>query len=90
MNKMEFVSAIAEQAGLSKKDAASAVDAFTTVVTNELANGGEVSLVGFGKFRTSERQAREGRNPQTGETIKIDAKVSPKFTPSKNLKEAIN
>ena len=66
MNKTELVAAIADEAGLSKKDAEKALKAFTDVVTEELKKGEKVQLVGFGTFEVSERSAREGRNPQTG------------------------
>ena len=67
MNKTELVAAMAEQAEMTKKDAEKALTAFTEVVAKELKNGGKVQLVGFGTFEVSERSAREGRNPQTGE-----------------------
>ena len=73
MNKTEFISAIAEKAELSKKDAEKALKAFTDVVEEELKKGEKIQLVGFGTFEVSERAAREGRNPQTGETMKIEA-----------------
>ena len=79
MNKAELVAAMAEQAGLSKKDAEAALKAFTDVVSDELKNGGKVQLVGFGTFEVSERAAREGRNPQSGEVMKIAASKAPKF-----------
>ena len=69
MNKTELVAAMAEQAEMTKKDAEKALTAFTEVVAKELKNGGKVQLVGFGTFEVSERSAREGRNPQTGEPI---------------------
>lgn len=90
MNKAELVAAMAEQAGLSKKDAEAALKAFTDVVSDELKNGGKVQLVGFGTFEVSERAAREGRNPQTGMTMKIDACKAPKFKAGKALKDAVN
>ena len=73
MNKTELVAAMAEQTGLSKKDAEAALKAFTDVVAEELKANGKVQLVGFGTFEVSERAAREGRNPQTGETMTIAA-----------------
>ena len=79
MNKTEFISAIAEKAELSKKDAEKALKAFTDVVEEELKKGEKIQLVGFGTFEVSERAAREGRNPQTGETMKIEACKAPKF-----------
>ena len=90
MNKAELVAAMAEQAGLSKKDAEAALKAFTDVVSDELKNGGKVQLVGFGTFEVSERAAREGRNPQTGETMKIEASKAPKFKAGKALKDMVN
>ena len=90
MNKAELVAAMAEQAGLSKKDAEAALKAFTDVVSDELKNGGKVQLVGFGTFEVSERAAREGRNPQTGEVMKIDASKAPKFKAGKALKDLVN
>ncbi len=90
MNKTELVAAMAEQAGLSKKDAEQALKAFTDVVSSELKKGGKVQLVGFGTFEISERAAREGRNPQTGETMKIAASKAPKFKPGKALKDFVN
>ena len=71
MNKTELVAAVAEQAGLSKKDAEAAVKAFTDVVAEALKAGDKIQLVGFGTFEVSERAAREGRNPRTGETMTI-------------------
>ena len=90
MNKAELVAAMAEQAGLSKKDAEAALKAFTDVVSDELKNGGKVQLVGFGTFEVSERAAREGRNPQSGEVMKIAASKAPKFKAGKALKDSIN
>ncbi len=90
MNKAELVAAMAEQAGLSKKDAEAALKAFTDVVSDELKNGGKVQLVGFGTFQVSERAAREGRNPQSGEVMKIAASKAPKFKAGKALKDLVN
>lgn len=90
MNKAELVAAMAEQAGLSKKDAEAALKAFTDVVSDELKNGGKVQLVGFGTFEVSERAAREGRNPQSGEVMKIAASKAPKFKAGKALKDSLN
>ena len=90
MNKAELVAAIAEKTELSKKDSEKALKAFIDVVTEELKKGEKVQLVGFGTFETSKRAAREGRNPQTGETMKIAASVAPKFKPGKALKDEIN
>lgn len=90
MNKTELAGAIADKAGITKKDAEAALKAFTETVTEQLKKGEKVQLVGFGNFEVSERAARTGRNPQTGETIKIKASKSPKFKPGKALKDAIN
>lgn len=90
MNKTELIAAVAEKAEISKKDAEKAVKAFTDAVAEELAKGGKVQLVGFGNFEVSERPAREGRNPRTGETMTIAASKTPKFKPGKALKEEIN
>ena len=90
MNKTELIAAVAENAGLSKKDAEKAVKAFTDTVTDELKNGGKVQIVGFGTFEVSERAAREGRNPHTGEAMPIAASKAPKFKAGKALKDAIN
>ena len=88
MNKTELVAAVAEQAGLSKKDAEAAVKAFTDVVAEALKAGDKIQLVGFGTFEVSERAAREGRNPRTGETI--EASKTPKFKAGKALKDLVN
>lgn len=90
MNKNELVAAMAEQAGISKKDAEKALKAFTEVVTGELKKGGKVQMVGFGTFEVSERPAREGRNPQSGKTMQIAASKAPKFKAGKPLKDALN
>lgn len=90
MNKTELVAAIAEEAEISKKDAEKALKAFTDVVANQLKKGDKVQLVGFGTFEVSERAAREGRNPQTGKTMKIEACRVPKFKAGKALKDAVN
>lgn len=90
MNKTELVAAMADQAGLSKKDAEKALKAFTDVVGEELKKGGKIQLVGFGTFEVSERAAREGRNPQTGKAMKIAASKAPKFKAGKALKDLVN
>lgn len=89
MNKTELISAIAEKAELSKKDAEKALIAFTNIVTDTLVNRNKVAITGFGTFEVVERAARTGRNPQTGETIEIGASKSPKFKAGKTLKDAI-
>ena len=85
MNKTELVAAMAEQTNLSKKDAEAALK-----VSEELKKGEKVQLVGFGTFEVSERAAREGRNPQTGETMEIKASKTPKFKAGKALKDMMN
>jgi len=90
MNKTELIAAVAEQAGISKKDAEKALKAFTDVVAEELKNDGKVQLVGFGTFEVSERAAREGRNPQSGETMMIAASKAPRFKAGKALKDMLN
>ena len=90
MNKTELIAAIAEKAEISKKDSEKALKAFVDVVTEQLKNDDKVQLVGFGTFEVSKRAAREGRNPQTGKTMKIEACKAPKFKAGKALKDAIN
>ena len=90
MNKTEFIAAIAEEAGLSKTDAAKAVKAFTDVVVEEMKKGEKIQLVGFGTFEVSERAERTGRNPQTGKEMVIPASKAPKFKAGKALKDMIN
>ena len=90
MNKTELVAAVADQAGISKKDAEKALKAFTDVVAEELKNGGKVQLVGFGTFEVGERAERQGRNPKTGEAITIPASKSPKFKAGRSLKDIVN
>ncbi len=90
MNKTELVAAISKETKLTKKDTEAAVNAFVDVVSKELKNGGKIQLVGFGTFEVSKRAAREGRNPQTGETMKIKASKAPKFKAGKALKDIVN
>ena len=90
MNKTELIAEIAERAELSKKDAEKALKAFTDVVADELVKGEKVQLVGFGTFEVSERAAREGRNPKSGEPVRIEASKSPKFKAGKALKDMVN
>lgn len=90
MNKTELIAAVAEKAEISKKDAEKVLKAFTDVVSDELALGEKVQLVGFGTFEVSERAAREGRNPKTGETMMIEASKTPKFKAGKALKDYVN
>lgn len=90
MNKAELIAAVAENADMTKKDAEKAVKAFVDVITEELKKGEKVQVVGFGTFEVSERAEREGRNPHTGETMKIAASKAPKFKAGKALKDALN
>ena len=90
MNKTELVAAIAEKAELSKKDAEGAVKAFTDTLAEQLKAGEKIQLVGFGTFEVAERAARTGKNPQTGEAIKIPASKAPKFKAGKALKDTVN
>ena len=90
VNKHDLIAAVAASTNLSKTDAAGAIDAMLTVITKSLKKKEKVLLVGFGTFQVSKRKAGEGRNPQTGEKIKIAAANVPRFKASKQLKEAIN
>ncbi|MCR5545422.1 MAG: HU family DNA-binding protein [Lachnospiraceae bacterium] len=90
MNKTELVAAMAAKADLSKKDAEAALKAFTDVVAEELKKGEKIQLVGFGTFEVSKRAARTGRNPRTGENMKIAASKAPKFKAGKALKDIVN
>jgi len=90
MNKSELVSAIAAKAEVTKKDAEKFLQSFVDVITEELANGGKVQLVGFGTFDVADRAAREGRNPQTGNPMTIPASKAPRFKVGKALKDAVN
>ena len=90
MNKGEFVTAVADAAEMTKADAERAVEAVFNVVKNTLNSGDSISLVGFGTFTVRKRAARTGRNPRTGETIKIKASKVPAFKAGKGLKDAIN
>ena len=89
MNRPEMIAAIAENTGLTKTDADSALKAFIDVVTDELKKGEKVQLVGFGTFEVADRAERQGRNPKTGEEITIAASKSPKFKAGKALKDAV-
>lgn len=89
MNKTELIEAMMAKAELSKKDTEKAVKAFEAVVTEELANGGQIQLIGFGTFKTAERKERIGRNPKTNEEMIIEGGTYPKFTPGKSLKDAV-
>lgn len=90
MNKNDLVATVAASTGLSKSDAAKAVDGVFGAIADALKKGDEVRLVGFGTFNVAKRAATEGRNPRTGEKIKIPASVQPKFKAGKGLKDAVN
>ncbi len=90
MKKEELITAVAENAEISKKDAKKAIEAVFEVITEAMKNGDKVQITGFGTFEVSERAAREGRNPQTGETMQISACKAPKFKAGKALKDALN
>lgn len=89
MNKTELISKVAEKSGLSKKDAEKAVNAFIETVTESLKSGNDVQLIGFGNFQVKQRAARDGRNPKTGEILKIAAANVPIFKAGQRLKEAV-
>ena len=90
MNKTELITAVAESSALSKKDAEKAVSATLSTIIEALKKGDKVQLVGFGTFETKKRAAREGRNPKTGETIKIAASKYPAFSAGKAFKDKVN
>lgn len=90
MNKNELIADVASKTGLTKTAAGEAVDATFDVIAAALSGGNEVKIAGFGTFVVSERAASEGRNPRTGETIKIPAQKAPKFRAGKGLKDAVN
>jgi DNA-binding protein HU-beta len=90
MNRQELVDSMAAKANITKKDADAALKGFMESVQEALKNGDKVQLVGFGTFEVAERAAREGKNPQTGEVIKIKASKAPKFKAGKALKDALN
>ena len=90
MSKQELVNHVADQTGLSKKDAEAALSSVVDGVKSSLVKGDSVTLVGFGTFSVSHRNARSGRNPQTGATIQIPARKAPVFKAGKGLKEAVN
>jgi len=90
LNKNDLTAAVADSTGLSKADAGKAVDAVFDTIQDALKGGDEVRLVGFGTFQVTERAASEGRNPRTGEPIKIAASKLPKFKAGKGLKDAVN
>ena len=90
MNKSELIDAVASAADLSKADAGRAIDATVAAITDALSSGDSLSLVGFGTFSVSERKARTGRNPKTGESIEIAASKAAKFKAGKTLKDSLN
>ena len=90
MNKVELIAEIAKNANISQKDAGAALKAFTDTVVKALKKGDKVQLVGFGTFEVTKRAARQGRNPQTGATMKIKASKAPKFKAGKAFKDALN
>ncbi|KGQ19753.1 DNA-binding protein HU-beta [Lysobacter dokdonensis DS-58] len=90
MNKAELIDAVAEGSELTKADAGRAVDAVIAAITKALKKGDTVTVVGFGTFAVRKRAAREGRNPRTGETIKVAASMNPAFKAGKALKDAVN
>ena len=89
MNKPELVSKVAEQVGITKKQAGAAIDAALVAIKDALSRGEKVQLIGFGSFSVAERVARTGRNPRTGKPLKIPAKKVPKFVAGKALREAV-
>ena len=90
MNKTELIAAMAEKSGLSKKDSAAALEAFTASVEEQLKAGDKVQMVGFGSFEVKERAARTGINPQTKKPVEIAASKAPVFKAGKALKDALN
>lgn len=90
MNKSELVEVVAQEAGISKNEASKILDCFVETISDELAKGGTVQLVGFGTFKVGERAERTGRNPKTGEPLTIPATKTPKFIPGKSFKEIVN
>ena len=90
MNKNDIAEAVAEATDTSKADAAKAVDCVFETISDALKNGDGVQLIGFGSFSVTDRAAREGRNPRTGETLQIAASKQPKFKAGKALKDAVN
>lgn len=90
MKKTELISAVAEKAEISQKDVAKVLEAFTDVVTEEMKHGGRVQMVGFGAFEAVHRDAREGRNPNTGDPMTIEATWVPKFKAARALRQSLN
>ncbi len=89
MNKAEFIAKLAENTGFTKKDASAFVDGFTSTVIEEVANGNDITFVGFGSFKSVEKEARTARNPRTGEMMHMAAKRSPKFKFGKVFKDTV-
>lgn len=89
MNKQELITKIADSAKTTKSEAASVLDSFIDVITKSLKKGNDVRLTGFGTFTVTKRKATQGRNPRTGQTIKIAASTQPKFRAGKSLKDAV-
>ena len=89
MTKQEFIDKVADDAGLSRRDAEKAVGAMLETITSTLRGGGEINFTGFGKFSTSDRAARQGVNPRTGERVEIAATRVPKFSAGSQLKQAV-
>lgn len=89
INKADLVNKIHEEASITKSQAKIALDSILSIITSELKKGGKVNIIGFGLFEVRQREARMGRNPQTGETIEIAASRAPAFKPGKNLKEEL-
>ncbi len=90
MNKSDLIAVVAEATGISKSEATNAIDATFDAIADALKNGDDARLTGFGSFGVAERAARQGRNPRTGQPVKIAASRQPKFKPGKRLKDAIN
>ena len=90
MNKNELISKVAESASLTKAEATRAVDSLIETITSSLKQGDEVRLTGFGTFTTTQRKATTGRNPRTGQSIKIAASTQPKFRAGKSLRDSVN
>lgn len=90
MNKTEMIEAVASETGLAKTEVAKVLNAYTDTIVKTVAEGGEYTVIGFGKFYASQRQERTGRNPSTGVEIKIPAAMVPKFTAGKAFKDAVN
>ena len=90
MNGKDLINAVAEKAGMTKKDAAAAVSATFDIIQDTMASGQEVQIQGFGTFKVAARAARVGRNPQTGEEVAVAAKKAPVFKPGNTLKASVN